>query len=340
MNLEEARFHPPECNEALEIVEARFRWQDDGLEVDPLRFQLGEALVVGTLEKRPGRPWKVQLATSQIDLATLNDLLNPARRGLLERLVQTDIRLPRRWLEFAASGEVRMEELRAGPLRLEEVLARGKWQEGTLELTELRFQAYGGRFQGRLQGNFRPQPPQFRLAGNVRQLDLVQFLPATTELGEIFTGSAGAELALETAGLRAGELRRQLRGQVIGVVRDGSINHVNLLASMSEAAGVSANPRPTSEITRLQSLAGEFRVGAEQIEFDRARMIVDGAVVELSGRVGFDGRLDVGLAGGPLLGTGREPTAVSRVLSRSYRAVGVLRRPRVELNEADKESQP
>ncbi len=58
------------------------------------------------------------------------------------------------------------------------------------------------------------------------------------------------------------------------------------------------------------------------------------ASMELSGRVRFDGSLDLRLHGQPLLVAGRPVSpATARLLASSYRLKGNLRRPEVEVEE-------
>lgn len=335
VGLREASFQPPQFSRPLEIVQARLQWRGSRFTARPLVVRLGENTVKGSLERqgRAGR-WKVSLAAKQVRLGDLNQLLNPAPRGLLARIVGPEPPPMLPWKELAAVGEIRVGELTAGPFRLRRLSARGQWESGWLELSRLRFRAYGGRFAGRLQSDFRTTPPEYRLAGNLKQVKLAGLLADSTRLGELFNGLVGADVALQTAGTNPRELLRHLRGRVVGVVQDGTIAHLNLLGAMSAAAGLGEGQEEVGTPTQLQSLAGEFRVAEEQVEFDEARLIANGAALELSGRVGFDGRLDLRLSGEPLRVAGRRPSpAIRRLLSASYRSSGTLRRPEVQLAE-------
>lgn len=334
-DLRNAKFYPPEFNRALEIEEAHLEWQGPKLAVQPVRFRLGEDTVTGTL-RRQGRagPWSVRLAAERLQLAALDRLLNPARRGLLARLVGHELRRPHGWEQLAAVGEVRVGELLAGPFRFVRFQAEGAWELGWLDLSRLRFRAYGGRFEGRMQGDFRESPPQYRLAGNLRQADLASLLTSVTGLGELFSGSVGADLSFRTAGTRPRELLGKLRGHVVGGVQDGAMANLDLLAAMSAASNLERSPRRPRKLTEWQSLTGTFRVAEGQVEVDGAQLIVDAAALELSGGVGFDGRVDLHVSGEPLRVAGRRPSSVTaRLLSSNYRLRGTLRQPEVTLAE-------
>jgi uncharacterized protein involved in outer membrane biogenesis len=334
VKLREVKFHPPEFNNALELLEARLAWQGTHIEARPIVARLGENVVTAILERR-GRvgQWTVSFDAERLDLDDLDQLVNPHRQGLLARLVG-----PRqeeaRWLQLSAAGEVRVKELIAGPFRLDDLEAQGEWEGGWLDVTRLRFRDFGGRFDGRVQGDFRASPPRYRLAGNLKQVDLAQLLAQTTRLGDLFTGLVGADLALESAGTRPRELRRQLQGRVVAVVHDGTIAPINLFAAMAAAAGVEPPASEGSEPTSLQSLAGEFRVADERVRLDGARIITRRAALELSGSVGFDGQLALRLSGEPLRVAGRRPTPVaSQAFSYSYRLEGTLPQPHLVLAE-------
>lgn len=332
--LREARLDSPRFNAPLEIPEARLAWNGPWLAAQTLEFRLGANAVHGSLERRNGR-WVGTFEATRLRLADANELFNPARRSFLSRLVRPPVEAASGWEQFEASVDVRVEELAAGGLRLRQVQAQGEWSAGRLEWTRLRFNAYRGRFDGRLQADFRPSPAQYRLAGNVKQMDVAALLADTTRLGGAFTGLVSAEVALESAGAEPSELRRQLRGRVVGGVNHGSVVGVNLLEAMSTAAGEPAEGATATQPTKMESLAGEFQVGDEQVEFDAARLIVEGAALELSGRVGFDGSLNLRLTGAPLRVAGHEPSPrLVRLLSSPYRLTGWLPAPEVERVEA------
>ncbi len=334
VKLREVKYHPPEFNSALELTEARLAWEGTRVEARPVVARLGDNTVTAVLERR-GRigQWNATIEAERLDLDDLDLLLNPRRQGLLARLVGPRQR-DARWRQLSAAGQLRVKEFIAGPFHLGQFEARGEWQGGWLDVTRLRFRDYDGRFDGRLQGDFRASPPRYRLAGNLKQVDLAKLLGETTHLGDLFTGMVGADLALESAGTQPRELRRQLQGRVVGVVHDGTIAHINLLAAIAAAAGVEPAGEDSPQPTPLQSLAGEFRVAGEEVRLDGARIITSRAALELSGSVGFDGRLDLRLSGEPLRVAGRQPTPLAnQALSYSYRLEGTLRQPQLVLAE-------
>jgi hypothetical protein len=365
--LQEVEYSPPEFNQPLLLQEARLRWDGSRFEAAPVVVRLGEGTIAGSLRKR-GRVerWSVEIQADRLNLGDLDRLVNPGRQGLLARLVGLRPRRETRWREFSATGSVEIGELFAGPFRLSRLRGRGDWLEGFLELADLRFRAYGGRFRGRLQSDFRLSPPRHRLAGNLKQAgrlqsdfrlspprhrlagnlkqaDLARLLAETAEWGQLFTGMLGADLTLETEGTIPSELTRQLQGRVVGVVQDGAINHIELFTAMTAAVDddqVATHPENVQP-TPLQSLAGEFRVADRQVQLDGARMIINRAALELSGSVNFDGQLNLRLRGEPLRVAGRRPTPVAnRVLSYSYALTGTLERPQLTLEEPVPENPP
>ena len=331
VRLQGVEYSSPELTQPLLLQEARLRWDGPRFEADPVVVRLGEDTVTGSLRKR-GRVerWNLEIQAERLNLGDLDRLVNPGHQGLLARWVGLWPRQETRWKEFSATGSVEIGELIAGPFRLSRFRGRGEWMEGFFELVDLRFRAYGGRFRGRLQSDFRLSPPRHRLAGNLKQADLAQLLVEISEWSQLFTGMLSADLSLETEGTIPSELTRQLQGRIVGVVQDGAISHIDLFTAMTAAVdnGQSATAPETIEPTRLQSLAGEFRIGDRQGQLDGARMIINRAALELSGSVDFDGRLNLRLRGEPLRVAGRRPTPVTnRVLSYSYALTGTLQRP-------------
>jgi len=159
-------------------------------------------------------------------------------------------------------------------------------------------------------------------------------LANATRLGNLYTGLLSAELALESAGTRPRDLARTLQGRVVGGVNHGVITHVDLLAAMAAAGGV-AQSRPGSDgTTAMESLVGEFELGEGGVKLDAAHLIVDGAALELTGRVGFDGRMELAVRGEPLRVAGRETAPLTtRLLTGAYRLTGTLAEPQVEVVE-------
>ncbi len=335
VTVREAKFQSPELNSALELPQVRVVWKGPGVRVDPLVAQIGPGTVSAALERRSrlGR-WNVSVQAASFDLQTLDHLLNPRRQSLIQRLVSTQPHSEPRWRALSAAGRVRIGELTAGPFRLQQVEAEADLQSGWLELTHLRFQTYKGRFDGRLQCDFHESPPHYRLAGNVKDVDVATLLADTTRLADLFSGSLGADITLETEGINSRQLLRDLQGRVVGVLQDGSIVHMNLFHSLAEAAGARVDPEEKAQPTSLQSLAGEFRLAGEQVHLDGARLITSRTALELSGTVGFNGRLDLRVEGEPLRVAGRQPSSVAReALSYSYRLTGTLQKPQLTLVE-------
>jgi hypothetical protein len=236
------------------------------------------------------------------------------------------------WKEFDAAGEVRVGELSSGGVRLREVQAQGTWRGGALEFTRLRFKAFGGRFDGRLAADYRAAPPEYRLAGNVKQMDVAALAADNQTMAGAASGTVSAELALQSAGTEPEALRRRLQGRVIGGVDHGALARFNLLELLAAAVGEPPlDDLAPAASTPMQSLAGDFRVGDEEVEFDPARLVIGVAALELSGRVGFDGRLELRLTGVPLRVEGREPSPrLVRLLSTPYLLTGTLTAPAVQ----------
>lgn len=342
VSLREAAFHPPELNHAVDLPPARLVWKGQGFEVRPLRLRLGDNPFTVSLNRqgRTGR-WNLTLEAPRMSLDDLDEILNPARLSLLSRLVRPAPRREPHWRQLDVAGTAKIGELVAGPLRFQQVEARGEWQSGWLELPQLRFRVHGGRFDGRLQVDLRGDTPRYRLSGNLKQLQLGGFLADTTRLGDLYSGLVGADLALETAGDRPRELLRRLQGRIAGVLQDGTINHINLLDALAAAAGENPAGESSTLPTSLQSLAGEFLLADERVQFDGVRMITSRASFELSGSVDFTGRLDLRLRGEPLRVAGRPAAPLAtEALRYSYRLTGTLREPQVTLGERLPEAAP
>ncbi|MFQ5927160.1 MAG: AsmA family protein, partial [Terriglobia bacterium] len=337
VELHGVRFHPSAVNQPLLIEMARAEFTDRGLCVTPLRLRLGEATVTGTLERRrPDLPWAMNLSVDRLAVDEIDALVNPERgRGLLRSLMGSPTRSTTAWDSFQAQGHVEVASLAAGPFALSRLHTDLEWSERRLRLKRLRFRSLGGKFRGSLEGNFRARPPAYRVAGNLKQIDLNQLLEAGTGLGKFFSGTLGADVALQTAGQRPAELRRNLEGTMAVVGTDAILTHINLLGAMRAAARMSPEESDAEPRTILQSLAGEFRLANGWVRCEAARLVVDTAGLELSGEVGFDGRLNLRVEGEPLLVADIEPPpAHSELFTSVFEIQGHLREPIVRLATA------
>ena len=238
ISLTDATYQPPELNFPLEIPEARFSWKGPRFEVRPLKLRVGEDEISLSLEHQErSTRWLLNGEAPRLQLDALDNLINPARQGLISRLVRPTQRREPAWRDIDLAGTIKIGEVIAGPFRLSQFEGKGEWQGGWLELSQLRFRAHGGRFDGRLQADFRGDSPHYRLAGNFKQVVLADLLAANSRLGEMYSGLLGADVALETSGTRARELLQSLRGRVVGVLQSGLIHHISLVDAMAAAAG-------------------------------------------------------------------------------------------------------
>ena len=335
VELREALFQPSEFARPVPIPHAQMRWNRGRLRVEPLTLVIGGNAVNAVLEKRPEDVrWRAQIQADRLSLAALAELFTPPP-GFLERLVGGERTQQVPWQALWVTGEVKVEELDAGPFVLTRLDTRAEFRMSRLELTNLRFRAYRGRFQGSFRGDFLETPPRYRLAGNIRRLRLAEMFGPSSDPEPFLTGLLGAEVLLEAAGNGAEQVWSSLSGGAVGGLQSGKLAGMDLMGALASAAapgeGLAGEAAP-SPGTQFQSLAGNLRVADQQVEIDTARLIVGRAALQLTGRIGFDGSLDLDVRGEPLMVGGRGPSAeIAELLARAYRLTGTLQEPRIEL---------
>lgn len=342
LELRDVTLQPPELNEPLHVELASVKFTGRSVRAFPLRLALGKATLTGSITRASSKAaWNLKLSMDRVNLADLDALLNPEhRQGLLAALLGRPRRRPDAWDKLRAQGHVTSQRLEAGPFLLRRIEADVEWKERRLALTRLRFHTLGGQFRGSFHADFHGKVPQYQWRGNLKEVNLGQLLRTTT-WGELFSGRLGADVVLQTAGRRPTEWRRNLRGTVAAVITDGRFTHIDLLQAMTAAAGLSDVERAGEGLTELQSLAGEFEVGEQRVRFEEARMIVGGAVLELAGEVGFDGRINLRLRGELLrVADTRYTPAWRRLFDSTYQLRGTLKEPLVRLAETSSTAQP
>ena len=319
----------------LEIPTASMRWTQGSLVIDPGEVVLGDDTLSFTLEKRLDRSyWTIGLEAERFDLDALHTLLHGEGEGLFGQLIGRDEARQIPWNEFWIRGAASVKEVVAGPVTMTRVDVRGEFRLDRLTLDRLRFRVNRGRFDGDLRADFLEATPRYRLAGNLRRVWLGEFLAVFSEEEPALTGLMGAEVLLESFGNDMNELWRNLNGEVVGSVRDGSITGLNILSALAGVAATQADaPANTGTgVTQFQGLSGNLRLGNQMVETDELRLIVGGAALDLIGTAQFDGSLDFRLTGRPLRVGRRRPSAAQLELFRNaFHLAGTARAPRLEL---------
>jgi uncharacterized protein involved in outer membrane biogenesis len=132
---------------------------------------------------------------------------------------------------------------------------------GHVTLSPLGVQAFGGRFDGRLEADTSGAQPQLRLNGKIEGLDVAPLLDASQSAGGI-TGSLGGTVALTGSGSDPQALINSARGTIDAAVTDGRIPGLDLVRTIVLAFGKPTGAPPVGSGAAFSRLGGRFAVAA------------------------------------------------------------------------------
>jgi AsmA protein len=164
-----------------------------------------------------------------------------------------------------SAGRVKAANLRLGDITLQVVAGKG-----TVTLHPLSASLYGGRYTGNVVVDASGDAPVLRIderIAGVRLGDLLSDLQGRAQV----TGIAEAALQLQAAGAGTDAMIRSMDGTVSTVLREGSIEGVDILARICRSLGTAGSGQPADLVTGLlgaltgdRSRASEGREGAAE----------------------------------------------------------------------------
>jgi uncharacterized protein involved in outer membrane biogenesis len=126
-----------------------------------------------------------------------------------------------------------------------------------LALSPLAFSMFDGRFDGRLDVDLRGSPPQLRLQGTVRNVDVAGVLKDTASNGGII-GRLGATVSMAGSGSDGSAVLRSARGKFTAKVTDGTLPYIDIVRPVVLAFGKPSGAPPGGSGSSFSSLTGTF----------------------------------------------------------------------------------
>lgn len=328
------------------------------------------------LYSQPKREWRFIFSADQLNLATLDETFNPrySDRFFL-RPAQTGPFAPflakpgTRWFDSVrAKGKLTVGSMQVGVVKTEDVRAMAEISGGQIRLDNLTMRGYGGQFEGWFRADLRPASsgPSYNMQGKFDHVVAEGLLapqgseeaaalplrkdrrplgrPSVTGMsasGSLLAGLLDGTLTLKTSGITAKELVDGLTGSVQLNWNDGRITHFDLRRAMEAAASpeLSGEGGRTPGFTAFRSGTAHFLIANRRLEFQPLALAVEGEELEVSGTVGFDGKLalrvypktDIAARAEEPGGPDRRPTATLPLNpTRTYQLTGTLWEPKIK----------
>lgn len=305
--------------------------------------------------------------------------LRPARTGPFAQFLAKP---GARWFDSVrATGKLSVGSLEVGVVKTEDLRATADLSGGQIRLDNLTMRAYSGQFEGWFRADFRPAPsgPSYHMQGKFDHVLAESLLvrpgseeeaaslprkerrsPASPAIGgarppvaqladsgSLLAGLLDGTLTLKTSGITRRGLVDELTGSVQLNWNDGRVTHFDLRRAMEAATkpGSSREAGRALGFTAFRSATARFLIADRRFDFQPLTLAVEGEELELTGTVGFDGKLalriypktDIAARAEELREVGRRPaTSVSRPATtlplsptRIYQLMGTLWEPRL-----------
>jgi len=154
-------------------------------------------------------PVRFDLHANEISLEELNRLLNPQLQRVpwYRALAGETGAAPAR---FAAHGRIRAERVVLKELELQHVVAQAELRDRTLQLSDIRADALGGKLRAEWRADFAGAEPVYDGSGTLERVALPQVAALTHDPWATGTGSGSFKLKL--AGWSAGDLAQSAQG--------------------------------------------------------------------------------------------------------------------------------
>jgi hypothetical protein len=254
------------------------------------------------------------------------------RSAQMEPFSQFLAKADARWFDSVrANGRLTAGSVEVGPVKMEDLRATVNVSGRQIRLDPVTLRAYGGQFEGWHRADFRPSQsgPSYHVQGRFDRVLAESLLARPGEEGQPTGGfgkPAGSRakaamagrsspqsesglpvhgswlaglldgtLTLKTAGSTRDELIENLTGSVHLNWDDGRITHFDLLRAMDVAAKPESRRMADEHLgfTAFRTATAHFLVADRRLEFRSLNLAVEGTELELTGTVGFDGKLSL-----------------------------------------------
>ncbi len=292
MQLRNASAELQGVNEPLHIVSAQTTIANQAVNVSAFSGTLGAEPAIGGSADFPlhcATPEicaiHFDLHTSELSLARVNQLLNPAARSQpWYHLLAIGEQHQDALLKLHADGKLEVTHFQLGRLMADNFQGHLVMNAGKVELDILRSDLLGGHHTGKWTGDFTTSPPRYAGGGVVQKISMDQL---STLMHENWaTGQTAAKYAISMQGKDAAGLLNSATGSADFTWTGGSLRKLAL----------ESHPAPLT----FSSLAGILNIGGGKLSFDDCEMKTAGAVFNLKGVATYDRKLNFTLqrAGG------------------------------------------
>jgi AsmA protein len=165
--------------------------------------------------------------------------------------------------QLDVDGSMRIGKLKAAKLNLSDVDVSVKAKDGIIKLHPVDAKLYNGTYRGNITVDARGKTPRTTVDENLVGV-LAGPLLKDLQGHDRITGAANINVALQTAGATADEVKKSLNGSATFAFTDGALNGVNVARMIREAyariKGIELPPEEAEQKTDFSELRGSVHI--------------------------------------------------------------------------------
>lgn len=165
--------------------------------------------------------------------------------------------------QLDVDGSMRIGKLKAAKLNLSDVDVSIKAKDGIIKLHPVDAKLYNGTYRGNITVDARGKTPRTTVDENLVGV-LAGPLLKDLQGHDRITGAANINVALQTAGATADEVKKSLNGSATFAFTDGALNGVNVARMIREAyariKGIELPPEEAEQKTDFSELRGSVHI--------------------------------------------------------------------------------
>lgn len=290
------RLLPPFLNQPVLFKDALFAWSPAPAErrLTLINSEVFGSRWTGSISSRALGPWEFSLAADRLEIAAVNQWLNPARQqGLFQRLISSaatrrgSAEYEDQLGRLRARGQVRVDRLTLAPVSLHKLRGTLELDARKLRLTDAQADFYDGTVRGSFRAELAAEP-KYEAQAKFERVNLAALTAATATLKNLFSGTAAGELSLSTRGIGRENLLRALDAQAALEFRDAQFRGLDLAESVRTN---SVRPGASS----FRAAFARLNITAEKFLLEEFRLTTSSSQWEAEGTVDFARQLDIRL---------------------------------------------
>jgi AsmA-like C-terminal region len=285
-----AALHAPFLNLPIEQIKARVDLKPGTRQIKLTSAQAFGARWTGKFARPdPDKPWQFDLSADRLSTVSLDRWLNPRwRESFIDRVLPffgTHSNASAAPENLQASGHIAVAEFSLALLALSKLQGDLAVGGRHITLSNATAQFYGGQVSGSFDANLNAVPA-YRSNLTFARVDLANLTAPWPRIADLFTGTASAELSLQTAGSSRADLISNLTCRGTSEITRPELKTISLAESLRDGT-----LREGSD--HFSGGQATFACANRAIAFQSLALFYTDTALEGAGSVDFGGKLNL-----------------------------------------------